>query len=120
MSIRESYLAKTAAAESSSTSAVRESHDMAGPSRQSALLDPAVSSPMGKSFDLPPASSSPKLNGQTLARVLSNSSMGTYSRFDPTTYVDPAFFEPNAEPRRDVPTRPASRNSALSYISENR
>ncbi|KAF8630221.1 hypothetical protein AX15_003046 [Amanita polypyramis BW_CC] len=67
----------------------------------------------------------PDLDRQTLARNESNvslRSLGSYARFDPTTYVDPAFFEPNAEPRHPleggVPTRPGSSASGLSYVSE--
>ena len=123
MNVRESYLAKSAAAESPpSTSALWELHGPARPSSRQSGPNPAVSSPIGNTPGLPAAPSSPNLDEQVLTRVLSNGSirsMGTYSRFDPTTYVDPAMFVPNAEPREEIPTRPASRNSALSYISEN-
>lgn len=124
MNVRENYLAKSAAAESPpSTSAAWESHGPSRPSSRRSGPNPAVSSPMGNTPGLPASPSSPNLNEQVLSHALSNGSirsMRTYSRFDPTTYADPAMFVPNAEPREEIPTRPASRNSALSYINVNR
>ncbi|KAF9012639.1 hypothetical protein BDQ17DRAFT_1420000 [Cyathus striatus] len=77
-------------------------------------------------------------DGRNLTRVASNSSlrsMGSYSKFDPSTYVDPALWGPEGVPPA-APSRPASAasgmvpqpsrrhsralsaNSALSYMTE--
>lgn len=124
MNIKEKYLAKSAVEGSashanspSSSSRVHELPDKARPaSRQSARV--ADRAPVSAAPHSPIYLASPnELNRQMSSSSLR--SMGSYSRFDPSTYVDPAFFEPNAE-RRDVPTRPASSASHLSYVTDKR
>ncbi|KIL61100.1 hypothetical protein M378DRAFT_865584 [Amanita muscaria Koide BX008] len=102
------------------SSRVHQLPDKARPaSRQSArVADPMGRAPVSAAPHSPIYLASPnELNRQMSSSSLR--SMGSYSRFDPSTYVDPAFFEPNAE-RRDVPTRPASSASHLSYVTDKR
>ena len=131
MNVKENYLSRNSDADMmprpmsspGGSSRVQEQHDSAWPSSRQRAVH-AASTSMERAPSVAP--SSPGLNRRTLAHNASDVSLrtlGSYARFDPTTYVDPAFFEPNAEPKRpprDAPTRPASSASGLSYVSEKR
>ncbi|PFH45599.1 hypothetical protein AMATHDRAFT_51569 [Amanita thiersii Skay4041] len=132
MNIKERYLARTAAAadnrserRSPSISSRNRSVERP-PSRQTASRPSnAGVTPGPFSRGLPGvAGSSDSVKGQSLRRMPSNvtlRSMGSYGKYDPSGYVDPYQFQPNADPRppsRGVPPRPPSSHSGLSYISE--
>ena len=122
MNVKERYLARAVAEETESSpdshgsSRMRELPEQAAPRTSHAGLAPTAVVP-----GTPHSPTRQALNHQM--SEYSMRSLGAYSRFDPETYVDPAFFEPNAQPSSaplDVPSRPASSASHLSYVTEKR
>ncbi|KAF8624485.1 hypothetical protein AX17_007114 [Amanita inopinata Kibby_2008] len=130
MNIKENYLARAAEVESggprakspSGSSRLPNPSDPGRPSSRQGVPYPnnAGSTPMGLNTPLPGLSHP----GPTLSRVQSNVSLrsvGSYGKYDPQTYADPAYFHPNADQwhgQREVPTRPTSSLSGISYVSE--